>query len=201
MISDQEYQLEWLTLSNKELWVYNKLELSKILGYKCGPVGIDVPAPGYYIVRPPINFIGLGLGAQKLWIEKETTNLTPGHFWCEWFEGQHFSVDYEFGKWVRTSTGKQYEKDMTKWEKWYTLQFNISFPGILSDFKHKPNINCEFIGNKLIEVHIRKNPDFLYNNSIFIPVWEGELISPPDGFRYVECPDVNGRIGAYVDST
>lgn len=201
MISDKEYQQEWTHLDMNELWVYNKLELSTVLGYKCGPVGIDVPVPGYYIVRPPVNLLGLGLGAKKIWIDKKTDHLTPGHFWCEWFEGQHYSVDFEEGKWVRTTTGLQNKDDLTKWKKWYTVGKTFKFPSIISQFEKKSNVNCEFIGDKLIEVHIRKNPDFLYNNNIFIPVWEGETISPPDGFRYVECPDVNGRIGAYVDST
>ena len=43
--------------------------------------------------------------------------------------------------------------------------------------------------------------DFSYNNNVFIPVWEGDDISPPDGYIYVETPDMNGRIGAYVDIT
>ena len=32
----------------------------------------------------------------------------------------------------------------------------------------------------------------------FIPVWEGEDITPPTGFTYREYPDVHGRIGAFV---
>ena len=34
-------------------------------------------------------------------------------------------------------------------------------------------INLEYIGDKLIEVHLRGNEDFV-NNSEFIPVWEGQ---------------------------
>ena len=41
-----------------------------------------------------VNALGLGLGAQKVWLEKETMHFYfYGYFWCEWFEGEHFSVD------------------------------------------------------------------------------------------------------------
>ena len=49
----------------------DKLILSRKLKYNCGPVGLDVPN-GWYIVRPCVNMLGLGLGAQKVWLEKET---------------------------------------------------------------------------------------------------------------------------------
>mgnify|MGYP003109445327 CR=1 FL=1 len=195
-----DYDNEYYNLSYDELWVYNKLQLSNVLGYNCGPVGVNVKRPGIYIVRPAINFVGLGLGAQFIHIDKLTDHLPPGHFWCEIFEGDHYSVDFEYGRIVRVTQGI-HGNDITRWDKWITVKKDFAFPYVLWQFKDKPNVNCEFIGNKLIEAHIRKNPDFCYNNNIFIPVWKGEQINPPDGYRYIECPDVNGRIGAYVDIT
>ena len=195
-----DYDNEYYNLSYDELWVYNKLQLSNVLGYNCGPVGVNVKRPGIYIVRPAINFVGLGLGAQFIHIDKLTDHLPPGHFWCEIFEGDHYSVDFEYGRIVRVTQGI-HGNDITRWDKWITVKKDFAFPYVLWQFKDKPNVNCEFIGNKLIEAHIRKNPDFCYNNNIFIPVWKGEQINPPDGYRYIECPDVNDRIGAYIDIT
>lgn len=195
-----DFDNEYYNLSPEELWVYNKLQLSNVLGYNCGPVGVRVKRPGTYIVRPSINFIGLGMGAQFIHIEDLTDHLPPGHFWCEVFKGNHYSVDFEHGRIVRVTQGIHGD-DITKWEKWIAVKKDFAFPHVLWQFKDKPNVNCEFIGNKLIEVHIRKNPDFSYNNNVFIPVWEGDVIDVPDGYRYVECSDVNGRIGAYVDTT
>ena len=59
-------------------------------------------------------------------------------------------------------------------------------------------VNCEYIGGKLIEVHLRNNPDFANGEMEFIPVWEGEDTTAPQGYKYREYPDVHGRIGAFV---
>ena len=90
--------LVWKTIDPDDIWVLDKLILSRKLRYKCGPVGLDVPYPGFYIVRPCVNMIGLGLGAQKIWLDSDTTHLPVGHFWCEWFEGRHLSIDYHLVK-------------------------------------------------------------------------------------------------------
>ena len=54
----------WKTINPDEMWVLDKLILSRKMGYICGPVGTDVPKPDWYIVRPCVNAMGLGLGAQ-----------------------------------------------------------------------------------------------------------------------------------------
>jgi hypothetical protein len=75
----------------------------------------------------------------------------------------------------------------------------IPFPKMLHSISHPHKwINCEFIGGNLIEVHLRHNEDFDGNISHFIPVWEGESISPPDGYIYRIYPDIHGRVGAFV---
>jgi len=70
-------------------------------------------------------------------------------------------------------------------------------PDILKNIPYD-YINCEFIGGKLIECQLRRNLDFQWNNTDFVPVWEGENIEPPEGWRYVDYPDLHGRIGAYI---
>ena len=53
---------------------------------------------GYYILRPIYNLIGWGLHAKKIYIdvndEMSLFDCHPGEFWCEWFEGSHYSIDY-----------------------------------------------------------------------------------------------------------
>ena len=90
-MEDSAEDFVWLSINPDNIWVMDKLILARKLKYNSGPVGLDVPHPGFYIVRPCVNMLGLGLGAQKVWIEKETMHLPVGHFWCEFFEGNHYS--------------------------------------------------------------------------------------------------------------
>jgi len=198
-LNDSAEDFVWQTVDPEDIWVMDKLILSRKLGYICGPVGQYVPSPGLYIVRPCVNMMGLGLGAQKIWLDKETMHLPVGHFWCEWFEGVHLSIDYNWGIQRLCVEGKKDSDTFTKWSEWIKVQDHIEFPDILQDLGSKYQwINCEFIGGNLIEVHLRRNEDFNGGIEHFIPVWEGQQINPPEGYIYKEYPDVHGRIGAYV---
>lgn len=198
-MEDSEEDQVWQTINPDDIWVLDKLILSRKLGYTCGPVGLDVPEAGYYIVRPCVNMLGLGLGAERVWLEKETMHLPVGHFWCEWFTGRHVSIDYYNQIQMLCVEGRKPEDTFTRWNEWVRNDIKISFPQLLVDVSQRhPWINCEYIGGRLIEVHLRRNEDFDGNINHFIPVWEGETIAPPEGYSYRSYPDVHGRIGAYV---
>lgn len=198
MTEDAEHTV-WKTIDPDDIWVLDKLILSRKLNYNSGPVGLDVPHPGHYIVRPCVNMQGLGLGAQRVYIEKNTDHLPVGHFWCEWFSGRHFSIDYYNGTQMLCVEGKKPEDTFTKWQDWKRQDVQIPYPEILNTFVNKhPWVNCEFIGSKLIEVHLRRNQNFDGNISHFVPVWQGESTVPPTGYTYREYPGMHGRIGAFV---
>jgi len=167
---------EWNNIHSSDLWVYNKLFLSRILGYNCGPVGTTVPKSDFYIVRPSFNLLGMGRFARKEWIEKYTDHLHPSEFWCEIFVGDHISVDYYQQQSELVVIGTRNDADpYYKWQKWEKIDKKVEFPEILKNLKGNYDwINCEFIGDKLIEVHFRQNPDFRYKNSVAIPVWDDE---------------------------
>jgi hypothetical protein len=189
----------WTTIDPNDMWVLDKLILSKKLGYRCGPVGINVPKPDYYIVRPCVNALGLGLGTEKLWLEDTTDHLPLGFFWCEFFEGRHLSVDFLHGKQTLTVEGHKAETTFTQWNEWIVVDDIVPLPSILADLANKyVCINCEFINGKLIEAHLRPNVDFESGETHFIPVWEGNDITPPAGYSYRSYPDLHGRIGAFV---
>ena len=199
----------WQTIDPNLMWIMDKLILSSKLEYTCGPVGTAVPKPDWYMVRPCVNALGLGLGAQKVWIKESTDHLTPGHFWCEWFEGRHFSVDYHYGLPNLIIEGFKDSSTFTNWIKWQkaddwdAVERVFDFPKILDPIIDQPWVNCEFIGNKLIEVHLRRNPDFQWDNVEFIPhFFEPGLAEMLDmqeeGYKWVDYPDIHGRIGAFV---
>ena len=192
--------IAWQTTDPEDLWIFDKLILSRYLGYMCGPVGTPVPKEGYYMVRPCVNALGLGLGAQKHYIKDSTNHLTPGHFWCEWFDGDHISIDYDWGKQCLAVQGFKAPETFTRWDRWVRVDdVKIKMPAFLGSIRVKySKINCEYIGGKLIEVHLRHNPDFPGNRQEYIPVWQGQNECPPQGYEYIEDPDVHGRIGAWV---
>ena len=198
-MDDHAEDIVWKTVDPDDLWVLDKLILSRKLGYTSGPVGLDVPQPGYYIVRPCVNMLGLGLGAQRVRLINETTHLPVGHFWCEWFSGRHISVDYHWGQQVLAVEGFKSNNTFTQWDRWQRVEDTVALPDILVDLASRHEyINCEYIGGKLIEVHLRRNQDFDGGIDTFIPVWTGQDTTPPAGYTYKPYPDMHGRTGAFV---
>ena len=191
----------WIDCNDDDLWVFDKCILSRKLKYNCGPADMWVPKPDFYIVRPCVNLAGMSRGAQIRYLEKETTHLPPGHFWCEIFEGRHISVDFKLNNKSRT-----YSQDLTvegfrdkknplwKFDRWIRVNDTIEFPKILTQLKgNYSTINCEFIGDKLIEVHLRQNDDMGEFNEI-IPVWENETVDYLDDYVFIDDKDYK-RVG------
>jgi len=194
---------EWELIHNLDLWVYNKLILSRRLGYSCGPTGSFVPRPDYYIVRPVMNILGMGRFARKEYIEKNTDHYHPAEFWCEIFNGSHLSVDYREKKSELVVLGTKDNNDpFYKWKKWEKIDQSIDFPEILNDLVGNYEwINCEFIGGHLIEVHFRINPDFRYGNSVAIPVWDEQTNDIQDGYKFIDDSEYDTylRKGFYIN--
>ena len=153
----------WEGIDPGNMWFFNKLQVSRYLGYKCGPAGIPVPEPARYVVRPCINLLGMGRGAEIKWLENDTHELVePGYFWCEEFRGRHISVDYTEGEPILAVEGLRDISDpLWKWLGWKRIDYAPPFPRICDQIVgHRPHINVEFIGDKVIEIHFRHNPDW-----------------------------------------
>ena len=182
---------EWNQIHSEDLWVYNKLILSRVLGYTCGPIGTSVPKPDFYILRPSMNLLGMGRYARKEYIYKYTDSYHPSEFWCEIFEGDHISVDYQNKEQKLTVMGVRDEKNpLYKWDMWKKVDYKMPFPVILNKLKGEYEwINCEFIGSRLIEVHFRQNPDFKYGNSVAIPVWNDSHPIDSKDYQFIDDED------------
>jgi len=192
---------EWNSIHTEDLWVYNKLILNTRLGHLCGPTGVPVPYSGEYIVRPSINILGMGRFSRIEWINKDTEHFHPSEFWCEIFQGNHISVDFYRKKSELVVLGERdYDEPLYKWKKWTKIDRKVEFPDILNSLKGNYEwINCEFIGNKLIEVHFRQNPDFRYGNSVAIPVWRNDRPQKIEDLTFIEDKDYLRR-GFFIDS-
>ena len=169
----------WKNCDPDDLWIYDKLILSRKQGYACGSPGVPVPKPGKYIVRPITNLLGMGLNSRFMFFDRDTDTIKPGNFWCEIFTGRHISVDYIDCKQIDAVEGfRTPNNPLWKWDKWRRVDIEIPFPNILKNLKDTRYINCEFIDGKLIEVHQRINQDLSdYDMGTYteaIPVWKGE---------------------------
>lgn len=175
----------WEACSPEDLWLFDKLIVSRMLGYQCGPAGVPVPQKASYIVRPVTNLSGMGRGAWVEHLEGSTGHLPPGSFWCELFEGRHLSIDYQRGTQCLAVEGFRNSGDpLYRFSHWVKTSDHIPLPTNLSSLKKFENLNIEFIGGKVIEIHLRQNPDFKYGNSVAIPVWEDmKFVSAPDYLR------------------
>jgi hypothetical protein len=192
---------EWNQIHPQDLWVYNKLILNQRLRHLCGPTGVPVPFSGDYIVRPSMNLLGMGRFSRIETIKDSTDHFHPAEFWCEIFHGPHMSVDYQYKESKLVILGERDASDpLYKWKKWTKIDKKVKFPSILNNLVGAYEwINCEFIGDHLIEVHFRQNPDFRYGNSVAIPVWKGENIKKRENLVFVEDPDYL-REGFYLDT-
>lgn len=179
---------------------YNKLHLSRELGYRCG---VDsIPFTGRWIVRPITNLQGMGKDATIGNFEKGTL-IDPGMFFCEVFDGRHITIDYvwERGKWYQSHTfeGFNTPENLVQFRRWMEVDYNYPMPRFLRDVEAN-HINIEVKGDRIIEVHLRPNPDpVMYDD--FWPIWSEDQKPPFD--NYVRIPDIDdtglmGRLGFYV---
>ena len=184
----------WKSFHPDDLWIHDKLILSTKLGYACGPRGLPVPKPDMYIIRPIMNLMGMGLGSQFVMIKDRSEDFVPdGFFWCEKFTGQHLSVDYEDGNQILCLEGIRRKKDpLWIWKEWRKVDKKVPMPDIVKSLKGSYRyFNIEMIGDKIIEVHIRLNPNWRHGDyESAIPVFRGDKIRPPHGYTYISDENV-----------
>jgi len=192
----------WLHCENDDLWIFNKLIIARKSGHVCGPRGIKVPKAGNYIVRPIMNILGLAENTRVVYLEDRTEGIHPGEFWCEIFEGEHLSIDYKKYVPILSVVGTKHpihkHTRFTKWEVTDRVHPLPQFMGYIP--LRYETINCEFIGGKLIEIHLRGNNfDFAHGNTSTIPWWADEPDPRPEGYRFIKAEtDDDPRKGIYV---
>lgn len=176
----------WYTTDPDDLWLFDKLILSKKLGYSCGPAGVPPPNEGTYIVRPCVNYRMMGRGAQFMRLsDTDHDDVPDGYFWCEIFAGRHLSFDYHFG--IQTLAVEGFREDEARLDrfcKWTKTNDVFVLPDVIANVASRYEwLNVEVIGNNIIEVHLRPNDDFAnHNSNTIIPVWK-------DQFYKSECGD------------
>lgn len=167
----------WQEFPHHRDW-FNKLWLSMLLDYNCGPCGVAPADSGFYCVRPIYNLAGMGVGARKQFISAgDYRQVEPGYFWCEWFEGDQHSVTYEWrnDNWMPVSSwrGERSDYDLSRFLYWERSMFAPLLPDTFSALADASFLNVEFVGGKIVEVHLRRSPD-PEEWTVIIPVWSDE---------------------------
>lgn len=183
-------------------WLFNKLEVALRQELHAGPAATAPERSGWYVHRPTYNLYGMGIGATKFYYDADVMHdkminhalVPPGHFWCQWIEGTHISVDYQqyTDDWhVRSVMVGEHETDdnLTRFKKWTKAHHQWAKPfqdtgllDIVGFDPYVPYVNIEMRGDYIIEVHLRLGNDPFDDLKIgdeIIPVWADQDI--PDG--------------------
>mgnify|MGYP007047350393 CR=1 FL=1 len=188
---------------------FNKLWLSELMGYRCGPCSTEIPETGRYVVRPIYNLAGMGVGAEVKELEKGDYRSVPaGYFWCDYIEGKQYSVNYRWqpdshigGSWIGINSWEGFNTldNLSKFIEWKKTDY---IPTLSHHFKQLgegvTHLNVEFINDKPIEVHLRLSPDPDYDH--MIPVWASDLgvkkvYMETYGFEFINAyDDANGEL-------
>jgi hypothetical protein len=160
---------------------FNKLDLSLRLGYLAGPAGTSVPKSGTYVVRPIYNLAGLSVNTKFVELNEGDTILDASQFWCEEFNGDHLSIDFTTHKsemYPQRCWQGHKSKKAVHYDKWTRVEKNkipenLHIPDFLSkDLSQIFQFNIEFIGSKIIEIHLHHNTWFPSEANEIIPIWD-----------------------------
>jgi len=175
----------WQMLAPEDMWVYDKLILSRHFGYRCGPAGVAPDATGEYVVRPISNYRMMGAGAKIMHIEAGQDIIPDGFFWCEKFEGRHLSFDYFMGEQRLAVEGIRHPERLDRFWSWHKVNDIFPIPECLQPIaKTYWWVNIETIGDKVIEVHLRHNDDFEgHDSDVIFPVWKEDFVESRCGDR------------------
>lgn len=182
MIEDSDI---WEIMNDEDAWVYDKLILSRRLGYDCGPAGVAPKHSGKYIVRPISNYRGMGRGSSIMHLNAGEDIIPDGYFWCEVFTGRHLTLDYHRGMQTLAVEGFKNGARTDRFTSWKKTKDVFDLPPMLLSIAVKYTwMNIEVIGDKIIEVHLRCNPDFRTHNANEIEViWKENFYANADGDR------------------
>jgi hypothetical protein len=96
-------------------------------------------------------------------------------------------VDYHWGEQALTVEGHRDDPlRLDRFSRWNRVDQDVPLPEILHGLEdHAEWINVEYIGDRVIEVHLRLNDDFANHDADeIVPVWPGQDPAPPEGWSW-----------------
>lgn len=186
-------------------WAFNKLTVALRLGYHAGPTGVPIQRKGRYIVRPTYNLYGMGIGARIVDLDPDVDRddmialkyVPPGYFWCEYLEGDHYSIDFKRvnDRWMpfcSTIGVHRSEDNLVQFDSWEKIHVPDEFD--LPEFIHTEitepmYLNVETKGSKIFEIHLRSGNDHFWDypiGTIMYPVWDTDEPGRFSGLPFIE---------------
>lgn len=196
-VSDRDV---WTQCPSDWLWIYDKVIVARKQHILAAPAGIAVPRDDWYIVRPITNIRMMARGAGRRYLLKDSDDVPDGFFWSEVLSGRHISVDYHWGQQELTVEGFRDDPDrLDRFSRWCRVKDRIPLPQWLRDLGRQAQwLNVEYIGDKVIEIHLRYNDDFANHTADeIIPVWQGESVEQPSGYSWYSSP-AGERLGFWT---
>lgn len=208
-------------------YIYNKAQVAEHFGVRWGTQSI--PDDGKYCIKPLMNLDGCSKDAiivenvkgMELQPGFGYFEYLKGRHWTfdvindgylfdvnrevaipnivSVFEGTPHPLDFKkFLKWERILNPQREEIEFLHSDQFALMIENIN---IMVDFDIRPDlvINFEMIGNKPIEIHLRRNTDPV-DWDVFYPVWK-DIPVPAEAKSLKYIPDTENhpdRIGFYV---
>lgn len=171
----------WKFIDGRDAWIYDKLILSKRLGYYCGPAGVAPEHSSNYIVRPISNYRMMGRGSSVMHIDAGQDIIPDGYFWCEVFSGRHLSFDFRYGVQKLAVEGFKDSNRTDRFASWKKTNDNFRLPEMLFEVAVRYEwFNIEVIDNKIVEVHLRYNDDFAgHDAEEVVPIWKEDFYNSP----------------------
>jgi hypothetical protein len=150
--------------------IYNKLKLFEYQNLRAFPLPI-IPKKYPVVIKPIINLCGMGLHSKKINNYKQLKPyLNSNLFWCEYFEGSHYSWDFIIrdGKILYYVVFEGIKKTFGTFKYWKLININnINIHHYILDFinyyldDYTGSLNIEIISKDLnndcniIEAHLR----------------------------------------------
>lgn len=199
----------WKLYPQHHKW-FNKLYIAELEKYSCGPSGVAPTISAEYIIKPTYNLSGMGIGARVEYISAgDCSKVEPGYFWCEYLEGNHYSVTYQWANYwkpLHTYQGFNEKQDLTKFLKWVRVEHKLPAPSYLACLSDVPIINVEYKDNRPFEIHLRGTPD--PKVAEMIPIWKSTVDNIESyikqGYVFIESFDdansmlVDSRLGFMI---
>lgn len=151
-------------LNPRHDWIYDRLRVAQSQGIVAAPHGV-VP-PSYPVFsKPIINLRGMGLGSRIINSAADMAEHSqPGHFWMPLLAGDHHSTDCAIinGEvaWMRHAFGIPARAGMFRhWVLLHDLKPEVNTylsKWIATNLAgYTGMVNCETIGSRIIEAHLR----------------------------------------------